>query len=193
MDHAVVTTLNHFLVHHDGVEDPLSLPTSASPRSCSRALALVFLVAFGAARHPAPDGRRRGRQRGRRPADRRRLATSWTARGRSSPTRRRCTCSSPHAADGGFPSDHATAAFAIGVAVLLRHRAAGVVVLILAALLAVGRVAIGVHYPSDVLAGALLGTAVAVALWPPAVRALLDRLADLVGGVVDAYRPWASR
>jgi undecaprenyl-diphosphatase len=69
-----------------------------------------------------------------------------------------------HAADAGFPSDHATAAFAIATALLLHDRRLGAIVLAAAALLAAGRVALGVHYPSDVLAGAALGAAVALAL-----------------------------
>jgi len=66
-----------------------------------------------------------------------------------------------HASDPGFPSDHATAAFAIAVAILLRDRRWGAVALVFATVLAVGRVAMGVHYPSDVLAGAALGAAIA--------------------------------
>jgi undecaprenyl-diphosphatase len=69
-----------------------------------------------------------------------------------------------HAADPGFPSDHATAAFALATALLFHHRRAGAIALVAAALLAVSRVAIGVHYPTDVLAGALLGTLAAVAV-----------------------------
>ncbi|MEA2466020.1 MAG: hypothetical protein QOJ57_146, partial [Thermoleophilaceae bacterium] len=66
-----------------------------------------------------------------------------------------------HAPDPSFPSDHATAAFAIAVAVALRWRPAGWALLAMAAVVAVGRVFLGLHYPSDVLAGALLGTAAA--------------------------------
>jgi undecaprenyl-diphosphatase len=83
-----------------------------------------------------------------------------------------------HVADPGFPSDHATAAFAIAVAIFLRNRRWGAAVILLAVLLAVGRVAIGVHYPTDVLAGAALGTACALALsWEP-ITAFTDRIAD---------------
>lgn len=89
-----------------------------------------------------------------------------------------------HAADPGFPSDHATAAFAIGVALLLRKRAWGGVVLVLATVLAAGRVAMGVHFPSDVAAGALLGAAVAVGLHRPRVRTMIDRVADRAGAVL---------
>jgi undecaprenyl-diphosphatase len=69
-----------------------------------------------------------------------------------------------HGADPGFPSDHATAAFAIATALLLYHRRSGIAALIAAALLAVDRVAVGVHYPGDVLAGAALGALAALAL-----------------------------
>jgi undecaprenyl-diphosphatase len=67
-----------------------------------------------------------------------------------------------HAADPGFPSDHATAAFAIAAVLLVRLGRPALLVLLAAAALAVSRVLMGVHYPADVLAGALLGTAAAV-------------------------------
>jgi undecaprenyl-diphosphatase len=84
-----------------------------------------------------------------------------------------------HAPDPSFPSDHATAAFAIAMAVALRQRGWGLVLLALAALVAAGRVFLGLHYPSDVLAGAALGSAVAVLLWLPRPRLALDRLAAI--------------
>jgi undecaprenyl-diphosphatase len=90
-----------------------------------------------------------------------------------------------HAADAGFPSDHATAAFAIAVAIFLRNRRWGAVALVFATVLAVGRVAMGVHYPSVVLGGAALGTACALVLALAPVRRLLNRLADLAGGLLD--------
>src|SRR5215217_237836 len=43
--------------------------------------------------------------------------------------------------DPSFPSDHATVAFAIAVALLLRHRKAGLIALVMAAVLSVARVA----------------------------------------------------
>jgi undecaprenyl-diphosphatase len=69
-----------------------------------------------------------------------------------------------HAADPGFPSDHATAGFAIAVVLLIRLGLRWWPVLLAAVALAVSRVLVGVHYPGDVLAGALLGTAAAVAV-----------------------------
>jgi len=92
---------------------------------------------------------------------------------------------SHHVADPGFPSDHATAAFAIAVAILLRNRRWGAVTLAAAVVLALGRVAMGVHYPTDVLAGAALGSACALALWHPRVRAAVHWAADLAGRLLD--------
>jgi undecaprenyl-diphosphatase len=98
----------------------------------------------------------------------------------------------PHGADASFPSDHATAAFAIATAIWLRWRLAGAVSLVLAAALAVARVAVGVHYPGDVVAGAILGTGAAVALWWPPLRRGTDAVADRIWGAlrsVAAVRP----
>jgi undecaprenyl-diphosphatase len=83
--------------------------------------------------------------------------------------------------DPSFPSDHATAAFAIAVALLLRHRKAGLLAIALAVVVSLARVAVGTHYPSDVLAGAVIGTAAALVLWHPSVRQPLHRLADWTG------------
>ncbi len=62
-----------------------------------------------------------------------------------------------------FPSAHATTSFAAARA--YRGLVAAPVLYAAAGLFAVSRPYLGVHYPSDVLAGALLGTGVA-ALWP---------------------------
>jgi undecaprenyl-diphosphatase len=62
--------------------------------------------------------------------------------------------------DLSFPSGHAATAFA-GVTILAAFAPRlGPALLVLAALVAWSRVYVGVHYPLDVLVGALLGTAV---------------------------------
>jgi undecaprenyl-diphosphatase len=95
--------------------------------------------------------------------------------------------------DPSFPSDHATAAFAIAVSIMLRSRRIGLLVLAMAVVLAVARVAVGVHYPSDVIGGALIGTAAALLLWIPPVRRPLHALADWVSGVYERLVAWALR
>jgi undecaprenyl-diphosphatase len=59
--------------------------------------------------------------------------------------------------DKSFPSDHASIAFALAFAVYFADRRWGGVFLAMAAAIAVARVYVGVHYFSDVIAGALLG------------------------------------
>jgi undecaprenyl-diphosphatase len=90
-----------------------------------------------------------------------------------------------HAADYGFPSDHTSGAFAIAVALLLRHRISGWIALVLAVLIGVGRVMIGVHYPTDVLAGAVLGTLCALVFWHPRLRGYVEALADWLGSLYE--------
>lgn len=87
--------------------------------------------------------------------------------------------------DPSFPSDHATAAFAIAVSIWLRHRRAGWLALALATILSVSRIAIGAHYPTDVLAGAAIGTLAALFFWLPQVRRPLHRLADWAAGLYE--------
>jgi membrane-associated phospholipid phosphatase len=60
-----------------------------------------------------------------------------------------------------FPSGHAAAAFAFATGVAHVMPAAAIPLRALAALVAYSRVHTGVHYPGDVVAGALLGTALA--------------------------------
>jgi membrane-associated phospholipid phosphatase len=55
-----------------------------------------------------------------------------------------------------FPSAHATSSFAVATA-MARVEPLGALTFLLAFALALGRPYLGMHYPSDVLAGALLG------------------------------------
>jgi membrane-associated phospholipid phosphatase len=67
--------------------------------------------------------------------------------------------------DASMPSGHAAGAFAAAVAVGLVHPRLRWPLLVLAGLVALSRVWLGVHYLSDVLAGAALGCGVAYAAW----------------------------
>ncbi|GAA2141358.1 hypothetical protein GCM10009760_25500 [Kitasatospora kazusensis] len=86
------------------------------------------------------------------------------------------TC--PAAGDWSFPSNHSVIAFAAATALLFAYRRLGWAAMVAAALMAASRVWIGVHYPHDVVVGALVGVLVAVPLALLAGRAapLVDRL-----------------
>jgi len=190
---SVLHTLNNFLFHHDWVEDPLLAYINVSEALFVATLALVFLLANGE------------RLRAWRRAALAAVLSAGVALAIGKVISELVDRARPfvvdphgvhlfsgHAADPGFPSDHATGAFAVAMAIWLRNRVAGTVALIAAAVLSIGRVAIGVHFPSDVLAGAVLGCLAALALFAGPLRRRIDRLADLVGGWIEAGLVWTG-
>jgi undecaprenyl-diphosphatase len=185
MDWSLLHSLNDFLAGHDGVEDPLRFYVEASEALFLVTLVVVFLLARG----PAHAAWRRAAVAAALSAG---VALAIGKVISELVDRARPFVVDPqgvhlfsgHAPDPGFPSDHATAAFAIAVAILLRKRGWGIAALLAAAVLSIGRVALGIHFPSDVLAGAALGSLVAIGLWWRPLRILSDALADLLG------RPW---
>jgi undecaprenyl-diphosphatase len=95
-------------------------------------------------------------------------------------------------ADPSFPSDHAAAAFAIAFAVLALWRRAGVLFLVAAALIATSRVALGMHYPSDVAAGMVVGWLSATVVVRYACRPV-GRMVDLASRFTDPIAGRAGR
>jgi undecaprenyl-diphosphatase len=182
MEWSILHTLNNFLYHHDAVEDPLLAYINVSEALFVATLVLVFIFANGERLRPwrrvvVAAGLSAG------------LALAIGKVISELVDRARPFVVDPHgvhvfsahAADPGFPSDHATGAFAVAMAIWLRSRRWGTVALIAAAVLSVGRVAIGVHFPSDVIAGAALGCGAALLLYRGPLRSRIDRLADLLG------------
>jgi membrane-associated phospholipid phosphatase len=96
-----------------------------------------------------------------------------------------------HAADNGFPSDHAAAAGLLTALVFRYRRALGVLVGGGAVLIAWARVAAHVHHAQDVVAGLALGLAAgALAVWAVGLLAgLLARRGALKPTVRGARRP----
>lgn len=67
----------------------------------------------------------------------------------------------------GFPSCHAANSFALAtfISLLMRNRAVTAIMLLWAIVTAYSRIILGVHYPGDLLAGAIAGTAVSLAAY----------------------------
>ncbi|MFJ3232171.1 phosphatase PAP2 family protein [Streptomyces sp. NPDC086787] len=74
--------------------------------------------------------------------------------------------------DYSFVSDHATITMALGVGLFVANRKFGIAGIGLALLEGFCRVYMGVHYPTDVVGGFALGTAVVLLLSPPATALL---------------------
>jgi undecaprenyl-diphosphatase len=193
MEWSILHTLNDFLYRHDAVEDPLLLYINLSEALFVATLVLVFLFANGE------------RLRSWRRAAVAAVLSAGLALHVGKVISELVDRARPfvvdphgvhlfsgHAADPGFPSDHATAAFAVAMAIYLRKRSWGVVALLAAAVLSVGRVAIGVHFPSDVLGGAVLGCLAASVLWIEPLRRRIDALSDWLGGIVERVLSWGS-
>lgn len=185
MDWSVVHDLNELIRTHDLLEDPLTLFASVAVTIYAVATVVLWFVS-------RPEGARRLR-----------LACASALASAAGGLmlnqaighlwfRERPYAEHPHSLvlftapshDPSFPSDHATAAFAIAVAVVFFSRRLGVVFLAFAAAIASSRVLLAMHYPTDVLAGALTGTLAAVVVCTLG-RRVVFRLTALAARVTD--------
>jgi len=186
MDWSLLHMLNSFLAHHDWVEDPLTWYVNASELLFIGLLLAMFVVARSSSRAAA---RRAAVAAG---------LSAGVALGLGLIVshvvdRARPFVADPsgvhlfsqHVADAGFPSDHATASFAIAFAILLRVRHYGWLALAMAILVSIGRVGLGFHFPSDVLAGAALGSATAISLWMSPINRQINLVVDWLGSIFD--------
>ncbi len=87
--------------------------------------------------------------------------------------------------DSSFPSNAAFVGFAIATSVWLYNRRVGLVLYVMALLLGLARICGGVHYPSDVLGGMLIGMFVAYLIARKAT--ILDRLWTIVIGQMRRF------
>lgn len=78
--------------------------------------------------------------------------------------------------DGSFPSSHTAIAFATAMTVWLHDKKVGILFVLGAIAVGMGRVHGNVHYPLDIIGGALIGFAVAFSVDKIHVHKLLSRL-----------------
>ena len=67
-----------------------------------------------------------------------------------------------HLSDYSFPSGHTLASFEAATAIFINNKKIGIPALVLAFLIAISRIYLYVHYPSDVLAAIILGIGFAI-------------------------------
>lgn len=67
-----------------------------------------------------------------------------------------------HEFESSFPSGHASFYFALATGTYFYNKKAGVVLLVLVGLMGLARIFVSVHWPLDILAGAILGWATAI-------------------------------
>lgn len=71
----------------------------------------------------------------------------------------------PNPTDYSFPSGHTIASFEAATMILLHNKKWGIPAMILAILISFSRMYLFVHFPTDILAGAILGILIAVSVY----------------------------
>ncbi len=67
--------------------------------------------------------------------------------------------------EGSFPSGHASFYFALATAIYLTNKKLGIIYFAIAFLISLSRVFAGVHYPLDILTGAIIGIFTTIILY----------------------------
>lgn len=82
--------------------------------------------------------------------------------------------------DYSFPSGHTTASFSLATTLALNMPRFSILVLFLASIIAISRIYLGVHYPTDVAAGIILGVGGALIIHSYCLK-YVEQIATFIG------------
>lgn len=71
----------------------------------------------------------------------------------------------PNPTDYSFPSGHTLASFEAAIMIFLHNKKWGILAMMLAVLIAFSRMYLFVHFPTDILGGIVIGTAISTAVY----------------------------
>ncbi|MDO8639544.1 MAG: phosphatase PAP2 family protein [bacterium] len=71
----------------------------------------------------------------------------------------------PHAADNGFPSDHALLSFAVSFSIYIFNKKLGLLLMLFGILIGISRIYVGIHSPVDILGSFLISFLVTALLY----------------------------
>ncbi len=98
----------------------------------------------------------------------------------------------PKGAESAFPSGHAAALFAIATGIYFYNKRAGMWLFFVAILVSIARVVAGVHYPSDILGGVMVGIGTAW-IFKIFFKEKFDVLAEKLSDISDKLLPFTKR
>lgn len=93
----------------------------------------------------------------------------------------------PPPAEYSFPSGHTMHGFAAAVMIFLHNRRAGIAALVCAVVIAFSRMYLFVHFPTDILGGAMIGTLAAIMMYALAkkIKPVKQPLAESEHGRIE--------
>lgn len=94
-----------------------------------------------------------------------------------------------HGGGDSFPSGHATFFAALAAAVYSYHKKLGIIYIIGALLIGLGRITAGIHFPIDILAGYILGGAIGLSVYALLKRTFLGSKKRLENKSDNLYTP----
>lgn len=97
-----------------------------------------------------------------------------------------------HDASASFPSNHAAAAFAVASSIWLWRRKEGRMWFVLAAIIGFSRIWSGIHYPLDIIGGAVSGSVIGIVINKTMRQQVLQKASESVVRIYESveHKVW---